>query len=145
MRERREYDAQIDAYESRIEANRHGRHARTQPRAELPPVTPPPRQPDRSALVRSGYADTWRGMYGGPAALPSGGAIAHMLNQQQRHASATIIDPVELPPPAPATDLHGAADTGLLPSLASLSDTGAFQAITDWGDQMQVAIETGTL
>jgi hypothetical protein len=121
--ERREFDQQIDGYEQRLVANRAGRHRASQPRAELPPVTPPP-VPDRS-----GYRDTLRGHY---AALHAG------------HVAAEHIDSVLLAP-APAPDLNGAADTGTLPSLAGLTDTGAFAAITEWGDRMSAAIETGTL
>jgi hypothetical protein len=135
--ERDEYDAQIDAYQSRIESNRRGRHARTEPR------TAPARSGYRDSLLTPAAAPPWP--VPGPVQLPKGGAIAYALNCQQGYASAASIDVVHLPPPAPAPDLRGAADTGRLPSLGKLTDTGAFEAISDWGDRMQAAIETGIL
>jgi hypothetical protein len=121
--------ASIRASEARIE--HRAKHRASQPR-ETPPAAA---RPDRTTLTRSGYRDSWHGVWREPlGATPTAPA----------HVAAEHIDSVLLAP-APAPDLHGAADTGRLPSLGPLTDTGAFQAISDWGDQMQVAIETGTL
>jgi hypothetical protein len=113
-----------EAHEKKVERLREiGRHRASKPRA-TPGV--PPRSGYRDSLLAPASAPPW------PVPSPA----------QQGHANAASIDVVHLPPPAPAPDLRGAADTGW---LTELSDTGAFRAITDRGDQMVAAIETGTL
>jgi hypothetical protein len=104
---------------------RRGRHAKSQPRASTSPAsaaadsssTP---NPTRTALVRSGYRDSWRAMYpptGGPVELPRGGAIVTAAD------IATV-----LLPPSPAPDKTGADDTGV---MLKVGDTGEMKAVTD--------------
>ena len=114
-REREEFDAEIAAHETRIERNRAaGRHAKSQPRA-LPspaPAAVPPRA-SRTALVRSGYRDSWR--------LPLEGSAP---------VTAASIPAVFLPP-QPAPGLNGADDTGTMPRVRLVrGDTGEMRAVT---------------
>jgi hypothetical protein len=114
---------------------RRGRHAKSQPRASTSPAsaaadsssTP---NPTRTALVRSGYRDSWRAMYpqtGGPVELPHSGSIAVFLARHKEAVTAEDISTVLLPP-APAPDKTGADDTGV---MLKVGDTGEMKAVTD--------------
>jgi len=119
-REREEFDAEVEAHETRIERNRAaGRHAKSQPRAfpsPAPAAAPP--EPSRTALVRSGYRDSWREP--GPVDLPRGGAIG--VHLARAAVSAADIAQVFLPPQA-APDKHGAEDSGLMPRVRLTGET----------------------
>jgi len=100
-------------------AERAGRHRASQPRAfpsPAPAAAPP--EPSRTALVRSGYRDSWREP--GPVDLPRGGAIG--VHLARAAVSAADIAQVFLPPQA-APDKHGAEDSGLMPRVRLTGET----------------------
>lgn len=100
--------AQAQLAERRAQRREPGRHARTQPRQQPP----------------------WHTGTPGPAALPSGGAIAVMVARWQAAKPAVTpprVDTVLLTPEA-APDKTGAPDTGTMPRV---TDTGEIAAITD--------------
>jgi len=112
-------DGRAAAYGRKLAAARaeRGRHAKSQPRAlpsPAPAAAPRPReQPTRTALVRSGYRDSWR--------LPLEGSVP---------VTAASIPPVFLPP-QPAPDKNGADDTGTMPRVRlARGDTGEMRAVT---------------
>ena len=113
-------DGRAAAYGRKLAAARaeRGRHAKSQPRAlpsPAPAAAPRPReQPTRTALVRSGYRDSWR--------LPLEGSVPVM---------ATDIQPVFLPP-QPAPPVNGTDDTGTMTRVRlDSASTGEMRAVTD--------------
>jgi hypothetical protein len=115
---------------------RRGRHAKSQPRASTSPASAAADsssapKPTRTALVRSGYRDSWRAMYpptGGPVELPRSGSIAVFLARHQDAVTAEDIEEVLLPGSQASPDLNGADDTG---RMIKVTDTGDLPKITD--------------
>jgi len=123
-------DGRAAAYTRKLaktRAERAGRHRVSQPRAfpsPAPAAAPP--EPSRTALVRSGYRDSWREP--GPVDLPRGGAIG--VHLARAAVTAADIPPVFLPP-QPAPDKNGADDTGTMPRVRlDRGDTGEMRAVT---------------
>jgi hypothetical protein len=123
-------------------------HAKSQPRESSSPAPSAVKpKPSRTALVRSGYRDSWRAMYPKPGLSghhPAGIIMAHAPGARPAVTAESIA--TVLLPPAPAPALTGAADTGTMPKVKLPdSDTVAMQAIYDHGDTMVRAIERGEL
>jgi len=133
-----EFDAQIAGYESRITENRakSPRHARSQPRAfpsPAPAAAPP--EPGRTALVRSGYRDSWRwgdavNVFNDRRAAKGLPPVDSWGRPAKPAVTAADIAQVFLPP-QPAPDKNGAEDSGLMPRVRlEVGDTGEMRAVT---------------